>query len=245
LAEKLSVVESWRGRRQNKDGIAKRLSGAPFVSMVQATHLSNGNDTTVLRSVYGSRHRGVLSWRRYRPDPVPPEPGDPVLVEALCKYLGEATFKWLCACAVYPELHWDLTLQLGSLVCMDQGLISETNLLRLARLPWFRSGFMSDDLRLPLIRALTQSDERVVSTLRPAETPRVDCAALQTLRALLHSSVLHRTQGDLVHTSVVSVSGNHNTESQKLQYAGRYPPRAGRPLSGPASKELRLSAEPC
>ena len=28
------------------------------------------------------------------------------------------------------------------------------------------------------------------STLRPAETPRVDCAALQTLRALLHSGVL-------------------------------------------------------
>ena len=29
------------------------------------------------------------------------------------------------------------------------------------------------------------------STLRPAEAPRVDCCALQTLTALLHSSVLH------------------------------------------------------
>ena len=37
-----------------------RLSSAPFVSMVQAAHLGNGNDTTVLRSIDGSRLRGVF-----------------------------------------------------------------------------------------------------------------------------------------------------------------------------------------
>jgi hypothetical protein len=39
-----------------KDG----LSSAPFVSMVQAAHLRNGNDTSVLRSIDGSRLRGVF-----------------------------------------------------------------------------------------------------------------------------------------------------------------------------------------
>jgi hypothetical protein len=37
-----------------------KLSSAPFVSMVQAAHLRNGNDTTVLRSIDGSRLRGVF-----------------------------------------------------------------------------------------------------------------------------------------------------------------------------------------
>ena len=59
LAGKVSTRRS-RGEGRAKYGVAKdRLSSAPFVSMVQAAHLSNDNDTTVLRSVYASRHRGV------------------------------------------------------------------------------------------------------------------------------------------------------------------------------------------
>jgi len=75
-------------------------------------------------------------------------------VNELRHYLGEALFQWLCACAVYPELHWDLTLYLGSLPCMPQGLIAEANLLRLIRLPWFRTGSMPDELRWALIGEL-------------------------------------------------------------------------------------------
>jgi hypothetical protein len=37
-----------------------RLSSAPFVSMVQAAYLSNGNDTAILWSIDGSRLRGVF-----------------------------------------------------------------------------------------------------------------------------------------------------------------------------------------
>jgi len=48
------------GARRARYGVAKRLSSPPFVSMVQAAHLRNGNDTTVLRSVDGSRLRGVF-----------------------------------------------------------------------------------------------------------------------------------------------------------------------------------------
>jgi hypothetical protein len=51
---------SARRARRARYGATKRLSRAPFVSMVQATRLRNRNDTTVLRSVYGSRLRGIF-----------------------------------------------------------------------------------------------------------------------------------------------------------------------------------------
>jgi WD40 repeat protein len=101
-------------------------------------------------------------------EPLPPDPADSkgsVKIGALRAYLGEDAFQWLCACAVYPELHWELTLHLGSLPRMGSGqnaLINEANLLRLIRLPWFRTGSMPDELRLQLIGALEPERERAV-----------------------------------------------------------------------------------
>ncbi|HJQ71261.1 MAG TPA: tetratricopeptide repeat protein [Blastocatellia bacterium] len=83
-------------------------------------------------------------------------------VAALREYLKEETFQWLCACAVYPELHWDLTLYLGSLACMPESLVREENLLKLARLPWFRAGAMPDELRWELIRELDKDKEKAI-----------------------------------------------------------------------------------
>ncbi|MCP4106584.1 MAG: formylglycine-generating enzyme family protein, partial [Desulfobacteraceae bacterium] len=91
-------------------------------------------------------------WTRADVQPrVPPGTGD---VKVLKRYMGdEEAFQWLCACAVYPELHWNLTLHLGTL-CMTSGYVGEDRLLRLIRLPWFREGAMPDDIRLSLIREL-------------------------------------------------------------------------------------------
>jgi len=75
-------------------------------------------------------------------------------LDALETYLGDhGTFQWLCACAVYPELHWQLTLALG-LALQDQTRLDEARLLRLTRLPWFRIGRMPAALRPALIAAL-------------------------------------------------------------------------------------------
>lgn len=65
-------------------------------------------------------------------------------VDALEKHLDKTTFEWLCACAVYPELHFNLTLYLGMRIC---GKISEKRLLRLLDLSWFRKGEIPDDER--------------------------------------------------------------------------------------------------
>src|SRR5204863_5042578 len=83
-------------------------------------------------------------------------------VEQLRDYLGEPAFRWLCACAIYPELHWDLTLHLGSLPIMDEDLISEANLLRLIRLPWFRTGVIPEELRGRLIQQTSPADQRAI-----------------------------------------------------------------------------------
>src|SRR6202007_3032813 len=77
---------------------------------------------------------------------IPSEFDDTGAIEPLRNQLGEKTFQWLCACAVYPELQWGLTLYLGSLPCMDADLINDENLLRLANLPWFRRGAIPDEM---------------------------------------------------------------------------------------------------
>src|SRR5262249_34833806 len=103
---------------------------------------------------------GEIDGKRGKGEPSP----DHLLanLEALRAHLGEEAFQWLCACAVYPELHWNLTLYLATLPCMDDGLISEANLLRLVRLPWFRAGSIPDDLRSRLIQKLDNRKEKAV-----------------------------------------------------------------------------------
>ncbi len=85
-------------------------------------------------------------------------------VNALRDYLGKDAFQWLCACAVYPELHWNLTLYIGTLSCMPDNLASEENLLRLIGLPWFHKGTMPDKLRWELINALDKEKLQPICT---------------------------------------------------------------------------------
>jgi formylglycine-generating enzyme required for sulfatase activity len=82
---------------------------------------------------------------------LPPLSDNPNLKQDLRTYLGDDAFRWLCACAAYPELQWDLTLYLGSLPVMGKNLIREDHLLRMVRLPWFREGSLPDDIRWQLI----------------------------------------------------------------------------------------------
>jgi peroxiredoxin len=90
-------------------------------------------------------------------DPVPRVDEDSQTLDALRRYLGLQTFRWLCSCAVYTELRWELTLLLGSLPSMPEGLVNEDNLLRLSRLPWFRKGSIPEGVRIRLIEELEPS----------------------------------------------------------------------------------------
>jgi formylglycine-generating enzyme required for sulfatase activity len=105
--------------------------------------------------------------------PAPPaEPAQDALVNALERYLGDDGFIWLAACAVYPELHWPLTLELSRRLRIDApaGLLA-----RLAPLPWLRHGYIPDWLREALLDALGEQELRVrhevERLIRPTDGP--------------------------------------------------------------------------
>ena len=77
----------------------------------------------------------------------PPDTGDR-LVRQTAEFLGPTGFGWLCACAVYPEITWGLTLRVAG-DAPDYSVLPS-----LARLPWLRHGFMPDWLRHRLLRQL-------------------------------------------------------------------------------------------
>jgi hypothetical protein len=93
------------------------------------------------------------------------DPPAPDQVEAMLKliqqYLGKAGFYWFCACAVFPELHWNITLYLGNVLntIEEEPLVEHCEPARLARLPWFRYAYMPDWLRMRLILALTTTPQ--------------------------------------------------------------------------------------
>ncbi len=102
-------------------------------------------------------------------EPPPPEQLE-LLMQQLKNYLAPESLYWLAACAIYPELHWELTLYLATrLKTPENAFPSDTEqldlqkqLLDLTRLPWFRHGTMPDWLRLRLITDLTPQQHQTV-----------------------------------------------------------------------------------
>jgi outer membrane protein OmpA-like peptidoglycan-associated protein len=91
-------------------------------------------------------------------------PADPSsigrLLMELRRYLRVEGFHWLGACAVYPQLNWNLTLYLGGR--MHGGACDNRLLSRIVGLPWFRHGYMPDWLRSALILALPVSKRKEI-----------------------------------------------------------------------------------
>lgn len=153
----------------------------------------------------------------------------PDLPERLRRYLGDDVFRWLCACAVYPELHWDLTLSYAELPELaTRSLAREENLLRLFALPWFRSGQMPNELRYELLVALEKMDQgeqretelsvrtALASTL--AREPKTESVAGLTLQRelLLQELYIHREE-PRESRSLLKQLRDRNPDSELLQ----------------------------
>ncbi|MFM9947021.1 MAG: SUMF1/EgtB/PvdO family nonheme iron enzyme [Saprospiraceae bacterium] len=80
------------------------------------------------------------------------------LLGSLRRHFPEPLIRWIAACAVYPALHWDLTLFLGQTLSEPNAnpLLTSTNLRQLARLPWFVQGRIPENARLQLIEYLAE-----------------------------------------------------------------------------------------
>ncbi|OQW90703.1 MAG: hypothetical protein BWK78_06380 [Thiotrichaceae bacterium IS1] len=81
--------------------------------------------------------------RRYLERHAPDVKAMTELLAQVRRFLGEAGYDWFNACAVYPELFWELTVYLGDKL----NVLTADRLGKLARLPWFRYGYMPNWLR--------------------------------------------------------------------------------------------------
>ncbi|HEX9000395.1 MAG TPA: SUMF1/EgtB/PvdO family nonheme iron enzyme [Blastocatellia bacterium] len=80
-------------------------------------------------------------------------------------YLGQDGWDWLAACAVYPEITWELTLYHGYWLFGGDEQWREAwaeRVLRLVRLPWFRYGSMPNWWREHLLESFSRNRESVV-----------------------------------------------------------------------------------
>jgi formylglycine-generating enzyme required for sulfatase activity len=76
--------------------------------------------------------------------------------------------RWVAACAIYPSLHWDLTLWFGQQLEARSGepLLEHDTLLRLFRIRWFVEGQMPQTAREQLLEWLDGQDPTLVPALR-------------------------------------------------------------------------------
>jgi len=137
-----------------------------------------------LEEHFASFKPDLRQWvKKSRKEPALPRKSDDIT--QVKEYLGPDTFKWLCACAVYPELNWNLTLYLG-MRFFKHALGDEKQVLRLIRLSWFRKGRIPENIRIALLSELDRKRlkavrESVFDILKHNPPPK-DSAAFDTYR---------------------------------------------------------------
>lgn len=89
------------------------------------------------------------------------------VVYSLRQQLSAEQLRWVAACAIYPELHWDLTLEIGGALRDDNDSLEFTAVRELARLSWFKEGHMPQHVRSQLLESnlLTTEEEQKVRAI--------------------------------------------------------------------------------
>ncbi|MCB0579991.1 MAG: carboxypeptidase regulatory-like domain-containing protein, partial [Phaeodactylibacter sp.] len=112
------------------------------------------------------------------------------LLEDLQRQFSQPLTDWIAACALWPALHWGLTLHLGRSLGAVHGkeLITFENLRELTRLPWFTEGRIPDAARTILLDYLSERGleeplrQSLRSLLQQAPAPPADSAAFDDYR---------------------------------------------------------------
>jgi hypothetical protein len=100
--------------------------------------------------------------------------------------LGPDGLAWLAACAVYPEIHWAITLAVGDSITPERrrGQRYAQRLAQISRLPWMRMGFMPDWFRSALLARLAPEREQAVRAALDSFLASVKAATGQHASAL-------------------------------------------------------------
>jgi formylglycine-generating enzyme required for sulfatase activity len=88
--------------------------------------------------------------------------------------VDERLTQWVAACAIFPQLNWELTLHLGHLIAPD--LLDVDNLFKINRLAWFQQGEIPTDSRREMLAWL-----------------RAECPALERKVRLSIQDILERS----------------------------------------------------
>lgn len=81
---------------------------------------------------------------------------------------------WIAACAIFPQLNFELTLHLGAMICPD--LLNTDNLFKINRLQWFQAGEIPTDARKELLAFLRK------------EQPDLEREVRQSIQLILDNS---------------------------------------------------------
>jgi WD40 repeat protein len=156
--------EHWTGREARLEGhfAVATATHTGLLSLTERNASPVATETTIGRYPPMLRRRPRRWVERDRPESAEVQQ----MIAAVREYLDEAGFWWLCACAVYPEMNWRLTVNLGVLLQDDHGhpLVAADRLAALARLPWFRHDYMPDWLRTRLLDEMSEQREQQVRT---------------------------------------------------------------------------------
>ena len=89
------------------------------------------------------------------------------LISSLRQYYSEAVIQWIACCAVYPALHWDLTLFMGQQLSTEEvPLLTVDRLNSLTRLPWFVEGSIPEETRVVLVDYLEREHPATLQKAR-------------------------------------------------------------------------------
>jgi formylglycine-generating enzyme required for sulfatase activity len=106
------------------------------------------------------------------------QPDDEHPLPMLLLQLPRELVHWVAACAIYPSLHWDLTLWLGRRLSKSSRLgksdfesgteptVNLDNLLKIFRIRWFVQGQIPQTARAALLEWLEREDPTLIPRLR-------------------------------------------------------------------------------
>lgn len=141
--------DSW-GRREwalSRLGFVVLPLSGDGLSMLGELH---GSDKPVDAPSAGAAGIGAPRWVREPHAMLLPIPPGGLVLGTFCddlfKHLGADAYLWLQSCAVYPEIHWSMTLRIGAGLLRDDRRLARA-LTPLVRLPWLRESYMPDWLR--------------------------------------------------------------------------------------------------
>ena len=100
-----------------------------------------------------------MSWRAEHSEAKLEIPENPeIAIDYLKYHLNSSVYRWLCVCAVFPQLFWDLTIYLGNELFPAESVVSQKNIQELLRVSWFEEGYIPDRYRR-LLKAQLSTDQ--------------------------------------------------------------------------------------